>query len=716
MGYKPEEMMTLDTGVLLNNRYRIIEILGQGGMGSVYRAIDENLGVQVAVKENLFLTDEYARQFRREATILAGLRHPNLPRVGDHFDIPGEGQYMVMDFIEGIDLRERLEQTGPLSEEEGVQIGLALCSALIYLHNRPSPVVHRDIKPGNVKLAPGGHIVLVDFGLAKEMLPGHATTSGARAMTPGFSPPEQYGTARTDPRTDIYSLGATLYTALTGTIPEDGLARATGNAELTSLAKLQPRINRRLAAAIEKSLSLRTDDRFQTAQEFQLALQDAANRPSQPLRNTVTRPPPRPAQPVLHGPNDGSNPPSANPPFLADPSQSWRLRGSTLVWIVIGLMLLAASSMVILGFIQNRKSSQLPQIGPTLQATGSVPTQTDTPTITLTAAPLIPTSTLFNPSATPTPAPSLTPTPIPGPTETPLPAPTPFGGSGEIAFVSERSGKPQIWVMNADGSNQHQISDLPSGACQPDWSPDGKQLVFISPCANRQVRSFLTPGVSMYIINADGTNLHPLPMTPEGDFNPHWSPDGQKIVFTSLRSGYAQIFLFSIKDLMITPLSNSDFLDKQPRWSPDGNEIVFVRERPNTTNEIWLMAADGSNQRKFASSSGLNNIWPTFRPDGKYILFGQTTINLVSPWLMAMQYDKAGTHSDVRIPASYNLQPTTYIAEASASPDSFWITFEGWSGADTHNIYIMTITGSDPIRLTVNASLNYSPVWKPFKK
>jgi serine/threonine protein kinase len=135
MGYKPEEMMTLDTGVLLNNRYRIIEILGQGGMGSVYRAIDENLGVQVAVKENLFLTDEYARQFRREATILAGLRHPNLPRVGDHFDIPGEGQYMVMDFIEGIDLRERLEQTGPLSEEEGVQIGLALCSALIYLQS-----------------------------------------------------------------------------------------------------------------------------------------------------------------------------------------------------------------------------------------------------------------------------------------------------------------------------------------------------------------------------------------------------------------------------------------------------------------------------------------------------------------------------------------------------------------------------------------------------
>src|SRR5512133_52376 len=98
--------MILERGALLNKRYRIVEILWQGGMGSVYRAVDENLGVEVAVKDNLFTTDEYARQFRREATILANLRHPNLPRVTDHFVIEGQGQYLVMDFIEGQDLRE----------------------------------------------------------------------------------------------------------------------------------------------------------------------------------------------------------------------------------------------------------------------------------------------------------------------------------------------------------------------------------------------------------------------------------------------------------------------------------------------------------------------------------------------------------------------------------------------------------------------------------
>src|SRR5512133_416860 len=159
--------MTLEKNTLLHNRYRIIEILGQGGMGSVYRAIDERLGVAVALKENLFTTEEYMRQFRLEAVILANLRHPNLPRVSDHFELGDQGQYLVMDFIEGEDLRQRMERMGNITEDEAVLIGAALCDALAYLHTRKPPILHRDIKPGNVKISPDGHIYLVDFGLAK---------------------------------------------------------------------------------------------------------------------------------------------------------------------------------------------------------------------------------------------------------------------------------------------------------------------------------------------------------------------------------------------------------------------------------------------------------------------------------------------------------------------------------------------------------------------
>ena len=150
--------MPLTPEAILNGRYRIISILGQGGMGAVYRAEDIHLHTPIAVKENLFLTSEYSRQFEREATIMARLRHPHLPRVRDFFDNPGQGQYLVMDFIEGEDLRQRIERLGTISEVDTILIGVAICDALQYLHTRIPPIIHRDLKPGNIKITPGGEV------------------------------------------------------------------------------------------------------------------------------------------------------------------------------------------------------------------------------------------------------------------------------------------------------------------------------------------------------------------------------------------------------------------------------------------------------------------------------------------------------------------------------------------------------------------------------
>jgi len=170
----------------------------------------------VRVKENLDTSTEAQRQFLREAMVLANLSHPNLPRVTDHFVIPNQGQYLVMDFVEGQDLASLQQRQPALSLEHVIDWISQVAEALIYLHGRQPPVLHRDIKPANIRLTPDGKAMLVDFGLVKMYDPNLKTTMGARALTPGYAPPEQYGRGRTDARSDIYALGATLYKLLSG--------------------------------------------------------------------------------------------------------------------------------------------------------------------------------------------------------------------------------------------------------------------------------------------------------------------------------------------------------------------------------------------------------------------------------------------------------------------------------------------------------------------
>jgi serine/threonine-protein kinase len=271
--------MTLTTGQVLNNRYRIVRLLGSGGFGAVYRAWDLNLSAPCAVKENFDVSPDAARQFAREASILANLHHPNLPRVTDHFSIPGQGQYLVMDYVEGQDVNEIcLASSGPLPEAQVLDIARQVCDALEYLHTRTPPIVHRDIKPANIRVRTDGLVMLVDFGIAKFYDPSMRTTMGARAVTPGYSPFEQYGQKPTDARTDIYALGATLYTLLTGHEPIESIERVSGS-ELPPIRALNPQVSSNTEQAILKAMEIFPQNRFQTAREFSAAL---FNTPSQP--------------------------------------------------------------------------------------------------------------------------------------------------------------------------------------------------------------------------------------------------------------------------------------------------------------------------------------------------------------------------------------------------------------------------------------------------
>jgi serine/threonine protein kinase len=264
--------MPLSPGQLINNRYRIVKLLGQGGFGAVYRAWDLNIEASCALKENLDTSPEIKEQFRREAVILANLQHPNLPRVRDHFDIPGQGQYLVMDFVMGDDLQGILDSEGaPLPESRVLPWIDQVCDALIYLHEQTPPVIHRDIKPANIKITPPGKVMVVDFGIAKVYDPNMKTTVGARAITRGYSPIEQYGRGITDARSDVYALGATLYALLTGQEPPESIQINLGTA-LIPPRRLNPLISPNTELVIEKAMQLTPNNRYPNASVMKASL------------------------------------------------------------------------------------------------------------------------------------------------------------------------------------------------------------------------------------------------------------------------------------------------------------------------------------------------------------------------------------------------------------------------------------------------------------
>jgi len=689
--------MPLQKGDILRHRYRIEGVLGQGGMGAVYKAFDINLGVAVAVKENLFTTEEYARQFRREATILASLRHSNLPRVTDHFVIEGEGQYLVMDFIQGGDLRERLERGGPVPEAECLPWFLDICDALAYLHSRTPPILHRDIKPGNIKIMPDGRAILVDFGLAKVDDKSSTTTTGAKAMTPGFSPPEQYGTGRTDPRTDVYSLGATLYAALTATIPEDSLERAMGREELTPLRKRNPEVSPGLARVVTKALSVDPKDRYQSIAEMAAALA-ASTRASVP---TVVR-----NYPNLERTIAASRGSKTEVPGL-QVTQRVRRRALPRLLVIAGVMILIAGGAVV----------SAPRVAPALATIFSPPssppteppiepsaTQPPAPTATLEVAlpPMVESPT---PQASDTPE-GLTATQMPGVAATATPT---GGGIGQIAFASDRSGVPQIYLVNIDGTGLRQLTQLEEGACQPAWAPSGRQLVFTSPCrGNRDQYA----GSSLWMIDVDpeGNASEPaqLRTAPGGDYDPAWHPNGDRVAFTSLRDNRPQVYVMQVDGSELQNLNQDLGHNREPAWSPAGTQLVFTSSRGGAT-EIWVMPATGGEVKRFSRAEDGADTHAAWSPDGEWILFDRI-IGGISRLVIAPFADQGTRLSRVCPEGQRANQP---MAEPGWSPDGQWIVFETWPDGVDHNIAILRVGCTNYGEITSDPGLDFDAAWRP---
>ncbi len=271
---------------VLRGRYVVREIIGRGGMGSIYLAEDNRLpGRLCAVKEIHHdtdlpqdLRDQTHEQFYREASVLARLDHPNLPKVSDFFT-EDERDFLVMDYVPGEDLKTLISQARrdrtKLAQSDVLQWTMQLGDALRYLHSQDPPVIHRDIKPSNIKLTPNGFVKLVDFGLVKQMVPDEMTITVIQGRgTALYTPLEQYGadTGHTDPRSDIYAFAATIYHLLAGNPPAGAKQRFLRTEELAPLRSINPRLSPQVDQAILWAMSLHPDDRPQDIQAFLNAL------------------------------------------------------------------------------------------------------------------------------------------------------------------------------------------------------------------------------------------------------------------------------------------------------------------------------------------------------------------------------------------------------------------------------------------------------------
>lgn len=290
--------MSLTTGQVLQNRYRVVALLGEGGMGAVYRAWDTRLEKAVALKEMVpqpgldAATLAHLRaQFRQEALTLGKLSHPHLVPVTDYFEERGN-DYLVMAYVEGESLAGRIEREGALPEAQVLVWAGQLLDALAYCHAQG--VIHRDIKPQNVVIRPDGNAVLVDFGLVKLWDPSdpHTRTVVRGMGTPEYAPPEQWGAQghHTDPRSDLYGLGATLYHALTGQAPPTASDRMVYPKQFRTPSELNGRVTPQVDAAISRSMTLAIDDRWTDARAMAHGLTATTKSPDSQAPDPRSRP------------------------------------------------------------------------------------------------------------------------------------------------------------------------------------------------------------------------------------------------------------------------------------------------------------------------------------------------------------------------------------------------------------------------------------------
>lgn len=663
--------MTLTPGYLLHQRYRIRQVLGQGGFGIVYEAHDTRLNTTIAIKESFDTSGDFLQQFEREAHILARLDHPALTDVTDYFTEGGR-YYLVMRYVAGEDLENYLDRQPAkrLSETEAIKIIHPVLAALEYLHNQNPPIIHRDIKPGNIRLAPDGKVFLVDLGLAKIYdSPTRQTTSGAQAVTPGFAPLEQYGKGITEPRSDLYALGATLYCMLSGVSDMPDAPQRAQDDLLLPLRQVNPAVSPQMEQCVATLLALKPEDRYANVTAVRHALLAV---PSPTRQATV----PRTLMPMPD--------PSLHQPQI--PGIFWIV---VLVLVIVGGVGFFWVGTHISGPLHGLPTSTTPILR--RSSTATVQRQERTATH---SSPAMPTSAVrpTPPSALPTATapqhivPVLATTHLSPDRHSTIATPT-----GTLAFVSQRDGNADIYTMQPDGSELQNLSNHPANDTTPAWSPDGSRIAFQSDRDGSQ---------EIYIMNSDGSEQTLITQkNAANESHPDWSPDGTHIVYHAEYAGNVDVYVMHADGSAKTRLTEHPLFDRYPVWSPDGSQIAFVSWRDGN-EEIYVMNADGSNQHNLSNHHPSADRAPAWSPDGSLIAFSTQRHGKAEIYVM----NTDGTHQRRITNDGHGYYAPVW------SPDGTFLAYTSKYDGNW-DVYTMPFDGMIQTNITRHAADDTAPDW-----
>ncbi len=675
------------------SRYRIVEKLGGGGMGVVYRADDTRLKRPVALK---FLPEELSRdpkaleRFEREAQAASALNHPNICTVHDIDEHEGR-RFITMELLEGATLKHRI-QGKPLGNEEILDLAIQIADGLEAAHSRG--VIHRDIKPTNIFVTPAGHVKILDFGIAKQIQERSvlgAATAATKTIdksltgrdvalgTVTYMSPEQALGKELDARTDLFSLGVVLYEMATGTVPfKSDSSVATFDAILhkapAAPVRLNPELPAELDRIINKAMEKDRDVRYQSAAELRADLKRLK-------RDNQSRSPQK-------APTAG--------PHVAAPSPSWRSRAV----VVLGAVCLVAVGVAVWKGMARRRTAR-PVLG-ILEFTQV----TDQPG------------------------------------EECFPSLSPDGRS--VAYASRRAGNWDIYLQRVGGRNPRNLTEsCLDDDSQPAFSPDGEWIAF------RSERE----GGGIYIMGATGESVRRLTDT---GHNPAWSPDGREIAYATeivwypeTRNIVSQLWAVSVYSGEKRLISPGDAV--QPNWSPSGQRIAYWQYTGGLRDLVTIPAQGGA---AVSVTEDTPMDWnPVWSPDGRYLYFSSNRGGSMNLWRVPIEEQSGrilGEFEPVTTPSSYSGQisfsrdgallayadssssakmqrvgfdpvngkslgvPLEVTGPAgsndpSCSDDGSWLAFV--SGRNQDDIFVMRADGTELRQLTNDPFRDLAPSW-----